>query len=427
MGYVQRLVLPAGCYSNESPSPEMKVLSSLDPYPYPQKGVQIFMRSLRRLKNLEITWMDSSSHKIHCAACIDLLSIGWQTFGSNLCTLYLSIQLDSAPSLFETPLHFPQLRELDLNIFESKSSANSSEYSALMSFIHRHANALRALGIGLVHSPGYVKFFTLLGHFPNLHKLRFMGLLLDQNRKKCPDVFAKFLDLHSATLTDVDWYNHLGQNRGLFDNCFPKLTKLRFYFPGPDQDREDTFNNVVRFLHNHIQPLASLSLLGIELLVDKVHSLLSIKTLSQLRDLELSLLRLEYSTFSTVSTALPNLERFVVKFRDLDLSPADLLTGNLKDWSMLELVLEHDGARIDFIQKWGKLVLESFPRIEYFNGIYREDVLKYAVKLGAQRYQIERRMGLLYALRWFDTILSFLLALYLTVVVFVHIHIIMGV
>ncbi len=356
--------------------PQDKATAALRILPHPSQEAKTFVASLQLVTDLTITWSCCSSHKPFCDAYRDLLSLGWLTFGSQLRSLSLTTTVDSIPSLFGSPFQLPKLEQLDLDILKDESTTDTAVYSILIPFIQRHVDYLGDLRIRIYPQDNHSKFYNALGHFPNLQKFTFTGSYGDRNLAERATALSKFLSLHSATITHFNWDLAVGYQSPPLSVRLPMLKALKIVFSVYGRYGTHEFQDVLQYLTRQTQPLSSLSVLNARLLPFEIRNLLSIRTVSHLRDLELSLTVLDYSTFSAIVPALPNLERFVAIFNRFNLRSVEFSDGNLRDWSVSDVVLQLQEPSLNFLDMWGKLILESFPRIEYLNGMYREDILK---------------------------------------------------
>lgn len=325
------------------------------------------MASWQHITVLKITWIDRPYHELDCDAYSNLLSLGWPNFSPAVYSLSLAINVNSTSSLFPTHLHFPHLKQLDLDIRETKSTSESPLYSTLMPFIHRHANTVEALSIKLTSASNYANFYTTLGHFPNLNQFTYRNHLFGRGE---PDgSLVGFLNLHADTLTQIDWDQGVGYNLELFDARLPNLISFKFAYLA---NGSNCFQVVIRSFRRSIQPLASLSFLSYNLDFPELRTLLGVPNLSHLRHLELSLSRLDYSTFLALAIALPNLEQFVAHFYYF-VHDDFFVYNKMLGWGVFALFLDHKDPSALFIQKWGRFLLGRFPRVEYLNGRYREE------------------------------------------------------
>lgn len=342
------------------------------------------MASLQHLTNLAIIWCSCPSHKISCDAYLNTLSLGRLTFFSSLLSLSLTLDLDSIPSFFTISFHFPQLEQLELDLLKDESSTDSAIYSTLIPFIRNHATTLQVLSIRMFAQDDHRKFYGALGHFPNLRKFTFTGPYADRNLPVRNLAFEKFLSLHSATLTDLNWNPGEGYQSPPFSVRLPMLRVLKLTFSGYGRHSLLEFQRTLSYLHDHPQPLTSFSVLNTNLLDIEIRGLLRVHAVLQLRNLELSLKVLDKSILSAIVNALPNLERFVAVFDRFNLRTVEFSDGSLKHWSVFDLVLElQQPADFNFVGMWGKLILDSFPRVEFLNGTYRDDILRLAPRGGS--------------------------------------------
>lgn len=380
---------------------------------HPARQVTSFIASLDQLTSFTVKWYWCSPTHPSYDLYTNIFLPGWSTFSRRLRCLSLHLTAESFSYLFFRDLQFTQLDTLSLQLFiHSNTTTAQSSPEPFLHFIHRHYKTLKSLRIISLHPIDERSFYLGIGRLPKLEVLK-----LEDPSPSALAAIGDFLLHNSATLTEFCWANKLSPGWATtsthptctgtpLDIHLPKLKKLSLDF-AIFRKRSYDLGHILGYISRHAETLSSLALTGQHLTQAEFCALLDTVITLRIHTLEVSLRNITSSTFPTVATYLPNLDTLAIEYSTVDpdvynvtdspdVYPAslafsdqfvrDMQASSLKIWHLGTLFVKRrgfwhrPGGVVPTDHPVVRTILDNIPRVEYINGIYREEFLKLEVK-----------------------------------------------